>query len=396
VNRGRALGPGRLEKRGDQWVLVYTDELGQRRRATLSTDRRTAERVRADLIRKRDMAVSGLGSEAGQEMALAEVAKTYLEDLRPRVSPRHYKNILSRMTRILAALEDMRVRDLRPMHLVRIRNGAQAAGASHRTANLVVTTVQAMLRWAVENEVVAHDPVAHVKGLPYSRDHHAYRRRALTDAEIERFLAAARLEDEELDVLAADVRVPQASLFMALLETGARWNELRQLRWADVDLGKRVVVLRAENTKSRKQRAVPLSDELTAELVRLRALQETVHARLPNSEDAVFLSPEGARWGWPTSNVMRILDRLLDRAGIAKVNAQGEKLDVHALRTTCASRMARRGVPLAIAQRWLGHSDPKLTAQHYVSVDVEDLRAAAERTPETRRGAGDRMTKNAN
>lgn len=384
MNRGRALGAGRLKKRGDQWVLVYTDELGQRRRATLSTDRRTAERIRAEVIRKRDMAVSGLGSEAGQAMLLAEVAQLYLEDLRPRVSPRHMQNVGPRLERVLVALDGMHVRDLRPMHLIRIRNEAKAAGASNRTANLTVTTVQAMLRWAVENEVVAHDPVAHVKGLPNTRDHHAYRRRAMTDVEIENFLATSRREDEELAVLAADVRVPQTPLWLFLLETGSRWGEARTLRWGDIDLGKRVVLLRAENTKSKKQRAIPVGDDLAAELVRLRALQETLLRRLPNVEDAVFLSPEGRVWSWSTTNPMRILDRLLDRAGIAKVDTQGQKLDIHALRTTCASRMARRGVPLAICQRWLGHSDPKLTAQHYTDLGVEDLRAAVERVPETR------------
>ena len=80
---------------------------------------------------------------------------------------------------------------------------------------------------------------------------------------------------------------------------------------------------------------------------------------------------------------MRILDRLLLRAGIRKVDAEGRKLDIHALRTTCASRMARRGVALAVAQRWLGHSDPKLTAQHYTDLGVEDLRDAIERAPVT-------------
>jgi len=174
------------------------------------------------------------------------------------------------------------------------------------------------------------------------------------------------------------VRVPQAPLWSFLLEAGSRWGETRLLTWGDVDLGKCLVVLRAENTKSRKQRAVPLSEGQVAELVRLRALQERVLGRLPNASDAVFLSPEGARWGWPTTNPMRILDRLLDRAGIAKIDTEGRKLDIHALRTTCASRMARRGVPLAITQRWLGHSDPKLTAQHYTDLGVEDLRAAVE------------------
>lgn len=381
MNRGRALGPGQLKKRGDRWVLTYTDELGQRRRAALSSDRRTAERIRAELIRKRDMARSGLGSEAGQEMLLAEVAKLYLDDLRPRVCRRHEQNVSSRLARTLVALDGMRVSDLRPMHLVGIRNQVKSAGASHRTANLVVTTVQAMIRWAIQNELVAHDPVAHVKGLPNTREHHAYRRRALSDAEIERFITTSRAEDQELAVVAGDVRVPQTPMWLFLLETGARWGELRTLRWGDVDMGRRVLVLRAENTKSKKQRAIPLSNALLAELVRVRGLQETVLRRLPNVEDAVFLSPEGARWGWPTTNPMRILDRLLDRAGIAKVDTQGQKLDIHALRTTCASRMARRGVPLAITQRWLGHSDPKLTAMHYTDLGVEDLRAAVERAP---------------
>jgi integrase len=381
--RGRALGPGRLEKRGEQWVFIYTDETGERRRVSLSTDRRTAERARVELVQRRDLARAGLGSEAGQQLSLEEVARLYLEDLRPRVCARHYKNVSRRMERLLVALGGTRVRDLKPMHLVRIRNEAKAAGASNRTANLLVTTVQATLRWAVANEVVAHDPVAHVKGLPNTREHHAYRRRALTDAEIERFLAASREEDEQLGLASSTTRVPQTALWAFLLETGARWGEARTLTWADVDLGKRVIVLRAENTKSRKQRAIPLSEDLGQELVRLRALHEAVLGRLSNAQDAVFLSPDGVRWGSPTTNPMRILDRLLLRAGIRKVDAGGQKVDIHGLRTTCASRMARRGVSLAIVQRWLGHSDPKLTAQHYTDLGVEDLRAAVERAPVT-------------
>ena len=75
---------------------------------------------------------------------------------------------------------------------------------------------------------------------------------------------------------------------------------------------------------------------------------------------------------------------VLDRAGIPVVDARGEKLDVHALRYTAATRMARNGVPLAVAQRLLGHSDPKLTAQVYTQLDTEDLRGAVERLPTLR------------
>jgi integrase len=381
VNRGRALGPGRLERRGAQWVLCWTGADGLRRRKSLGTDKRVAERRRQELVRQRDMEIDGLGSVEGQLRTLAEIQVDYLADLKSRVTPRHFQNTCSRLARMIERLGQKRVRDLRAMDVVRLRNEIKAAGAANRTCDTFTHALKAMLTWAVAAGLIAANPIASLKRLPGSREHQVRRRRALTDAEIEKFVAASRAEDEELEVLAADVRVPQTILWQFLLEVGSRWGETRLMTWGDVDLGKRIVVLRAENTKSRKQRAVPLSEELAQELIKLRALQETVLMRLPNASDAVFRSPEGARWGWPTTNPMRILVRLLDRAGIAKVDTQGQKLDIHALRTTCASRMARRGVPLAIAQRWLGHSDPKLTSVHYVNVDVEDLRQAVERAP---------------
>ena len=89
MNRGRALGPGRLMKRGSTWTLVFTDEHGQRRRVGLSSDRRTAERLRADVIRKRDLARSGLASEAGQEMMLDEPRAAVSEAVCPLDGRQH-------------------------------------------------------------------------------------------------------------------------------------------------------------------------------------------------------------------------------------------------------------------------------------------------------------------
>ena len=40
--------------------------------------------------------------------------------------------------------------------------------------------------------------------------------------------------------------------------------------------------------------------------------------------------------------------------------------------------MVRRGVPLAVAQRILGHVSPEMTARVYTHLEVEDLRVAVE------------------
>jgi site-specific recombinase XerD len=78
---------------------------------------------------------------------------------------------------------------------------------------------------------------------------------------------------------------------------------------------------------------------------------------------------------------MRLFHRALVRARIRRTDAEGRTVDLHALRHTAASRWARRGVPLTVAQRMLGHQDVRLTASVYTHVGVEDLRSALDAAP---------------
>jgi integrase len=94
--------------------------------------------------------------------------------------------------------------------------------------------------------------------------------------------------------------------------------------------------------------------------------------------DRVFLSPEGRPLRVDTVNARRILARLLEAAGIARRDSTGRKLDIHALRGTCASRLARRGVGVALTAKLLGHSTIEMTLKHYTKLDLADLRHAVE------------------
>ncbi len=110
--------------------------------------------------------------------------------------------------------------------------------------------------------------------------------------------------------------------------------------------------------------------------------------RIPGSSGRIFLGVHGEPWGETRSYIAKRFREVLDRAGIAKVDESGQKLDVHALRVTCATRMARSSVPLVVAQKLLGHSDPKLTAQVYTQLDTEDLRSGVESVPALRLARG--------
>jgi integrase len=321
---------------------------------------------------------------------LEDIQREYLDDLRHRVTPAHFRNVEQRLTRTLAALGAERVDDLQPLVVIRYRNQLRAGGLANRSANLVADNLRTMLAWASECRLLETNPLGRIRRLPDGAGYQRCVRRALSEDEIRQFLRAAEADDQgtaktwetkgggEKNHRRSAVRIPQAPLWRAFLETGARWSELTRAPWGDVDSVRRTLLLRAENTKARRRRVVPLGSRLIAVLKKLRALQARACSRTVTDADRVFLTPEGARWCRPTNNAMRIFNRILVRAGIPRVDAEGRKLDIHALRHTFGTRMARSGAGLVHVQRLLGHSDPKLTAQVYTHLDVEDLRGAIE------------------
>ncbi len=374
--RARAYGPGLLWRRNGKWILDHRDASGRRHQWSLGTDKRVAERRRAEIIRQRDMEVDGLGANQGMLQPLRELVALYLVDLKPRVTIEHHRNVEGRLDRIVQRLGDTLIRDLKALDVIAVRNEAVTNGASNRTANLFADSIMAAIKWAVESGLIASNPIKHIKRLPDGPGHQRCRRRAMSEEEIARFLEASRQDDEEN--ARHKTRIPQTVLWRSYLETGARWSELRLATWGDLDFNERLLVLRAENTKSRKQRVIPLREELLAEIGALRVAHQAVLGRMPTIADRIFLSPDGSPWARVSNNAMRIFDRVLEAAQIARTDVQGMKLDIHALRHSFASRLSRNGVGLVQAQRLLGHSDPKLTAVTYTHVDVEELRKAVE------------------
>jgi len=308
-------------------------------------------------------------------IGLRDIASDYLDDLEVRVSPRHFVQVRARLGKVLDTIGDMPAADLKPLNVIRFRNDLRRTGVSDRTVDTHTGPLKTMLTWGVEVGLITENPLAKLKKLSSRRSEKRHKRRAMTDEEIARFLSAARIDDEDNDARAATEgidRVPQVPLWTFLLDSGARWGEARQLAWRDVDFDQRAVVLRSETTKSRRQRAIPMTASLESQLRTLDALRED-HPGV----ESVFLSPEGRPWGVPTTNPMRIYRRIMFRAGIERETSAG-KLDLHSLRVTFASRLARCDAGLVKVQRLLGHSHPSLTEAIYSRLTIDDLRDAVE------------------
>lgn len=134
------------------------------------------------------------------------------------------------------------------------------------------------------------------------------------------------------------------------MNTGLRRGELLSLTWADIDLDARMLVVRAENAKSGRQRHVPLNNEAHQVLTRWASQQGRV--------GRVF----------DVGDVKTAWAGLLDAAGIADFR-------FHDLRHHFASKLVMAGVNLNTVRELLGHSDIKMTLR-YAHLAPEHLSAA--------------------
>ncbi len=361
----------------------------------------------AALIRERDLVASGLGIEEGIDRPAQEVIDEFLAELTASRSPRYVRRVTDILVRVQASLRFRTLRDLRPQALLQYRRMRLGQHCANRTCNMEVRVVGTMLNWAVRIGILAHNPLAGIRSLPAGRAYEKRPRRAMSEDEVGRFVAAAMRVDQEAlsrasaaktiesgargPGYAARIRlrpIPQAPLWIGLVETGARFGELTSTRWGDLSESKAALTLRAPTTKSRRERTLPLRQELLGLFHELRVAQHERLGRIPGPAERIFLSPSGAAWTHNHSYVIKRFRAVLEIAGIPLVDARGEKLDVHALRHTAATRMARSGVGLVQAQKLLGHSDPKLTAAIYTHLDAEDLRGAVESLPALRIARG--------
>jgi len=149
---------------------------------------------------------------------------------------------------------------------------------------------------------------------------------------------------------------------VSALHTGGRLSEILGLRWDDVDLERGVLYFDQRNTKSGKQREVPVDIDLRAVLQERRR----VRAIGGDARDFVF-----TRHGKRLRDVRTAFEKARRRAGL------GADVTFHTLRHTFASWYAINGGDLYRLQKYLGHSTIALT-QRYAHLSPEYIKAGAQ------------------
>ncbi|MET9623019.1 site-specific integrase [Streptomyces sp. NPDC006464] len=187
--------------------------------------------------------------------------------------------------------------------------------------------------------------------------------------------------DETLDFLAASRRDPLYAAFVLAIAMGLRRGEIVGLRWNDVDLENRVLLVRQQvqrrrgvlyndETKGRRSRAIPLPAMCLAPL-RWHRMRQKATYEAAGTEWTTAGYVFATRTGRPVEprNVHRSFVRVSEAAGLRLIR-------LHHARHGCATLLTAAGVAPRVVMEILGHSQISLTMDVYTHV-VQDTQREA-------------------
>lgn len=190
------------------------------------------------------------------------------------------------------------------------------------------------------------------------------RKRRMTTGELPRFFAALdKYEAESADDTGAD-------MLRTLLLSGQRRDNVRTMRWSELDLEARTWTIPGTSFKNKQPHVASLPESLVAIFRIRKARYGHKQYVFPGKGGRGFR--ENPYWAW---------HKVLSHAGIDK-----STIRLHDLRATLATMMAENGETLEAIARQMGHRSYQ-TTRRYMRLGQEAVRSAVDRTESVMRSA---------
>lgn len=229
------------------------------------------------------------------------------------------------------------------------------------TRNIRLSAIHALFHFVASRNPEHMELAQRVLGIPFKRA----RQRVIDYLEYEEIESILQAIDRTTTQGARDY-----ALLATMFNTGARVQEIADLRFRDLQLSKPFQVRLFG--KGRKERYCPIWPQTAS------VLRSFCNVRDPESqpEAHVFLNHRGAplsRFG-----IRHILGQCLERARDDVPNLRKKRLHPHSMRHSTAVALLKSGVDLSTISHLLGHASPTTTSR-YAKVDLEMKRKAIAR-----------------
>lgn len=306
-------------------------------------------------------------------MILSELVAAYVEEnyFRSATVVSYHEKIRA----LIREVGDIELSQVRPKQLMVWRDEMLRSGISTETWNSRRRHLSTLFRWAVKRGHLAVSPFAQVpQGMPQRR-----RKKTVDHATLDAIMYYL----DQLEQSRSRKFRPQyfwRCMIRTFYWTGIRRSQLVALRWQDVDLDAKTILLRAEASKTHREHVIPIATQLFPHLqaLRQRALYQWhcgqgTDGRFARSQ--VFNLALAAS-GTVGTNSLTVTQVSSAFARISK--ATETRFSPHRLRHTLATQLVHAEVDLVHIKEMLGHSDLTTTAI-YVEPSLKRLQDAVDR-----------------
>lgn len=252
---------------------------------------------------------------------------------------------------------DMHVDEICNWHLSNFKSSREKEGVAAQTIKHNFQVIRSAIAWAKDHGYLVKQVDFPKLKLP------KHRLRYLSDDEELRLLA--ELDPKHPRPFRPDYENRPAEenrkyqdnydLVVVLLDTGARYSEIANIKWSAIDIENGTINL--WRPKVRNESVIYMTSRVKA------IFERRFETKL--SEEYVFTNSHGQPRGYAPKGIYSCFKR----AGI-------ENFKIHDLRHTCASRLVQAGLSLYEVANILGHTDIS-TTQIYAHLERKDVSAKA-------------------
>ena len=276
-----------------------------------------------------------------------EYARTLLDSAEWKAKRSASRNELS-FKNLSRAFKDVRLEDINAGLVRKYITERREEGLAPATVNREISLLKSVLYAAEYDGLIASNPIRgrRVKKLEESNSR-------------EKSILSLNLTDDDLRML-IDCAAPHLKPILTLaLITGMRKSEILKMKWKDINFNLGTIRVPVENSKTKRERFVPIDSNLIAIL-----------DSIERKGDYVFLNSETGK------NIMEI--KRAFKTALKTVGIEG--LRFHDLRHLAAYRLVKV-TDIVTASKILGHADVKMTLR-YCHPSEKDKREAIEKASE--------------
>lgn len=317
--------------------------------------------------------------EERRRPTFSQYMSVFLQEKKPTFAAGTYDNYLHALKRAEKVFGDKKLSEMELLDIKEYITNMQLQGANektgkpyrHKTVIKHFIVLRSFFANAVENEIIEHNPMEHMKRQKPRKDEKPKKPIVYDEKQVQYILECINKEP-----------LMWRALVLFMIDSGCRRGEVVGLRWENVDLktGRCEICNNAQYTpetgtyittpKNGKSRTIILNPPVVAMLREWRKEQAIKCFKLGTGQSGFVFTHDNGEMLNPQAPTayFRVFGKRYNLPGIHP----------HALRHTMATISIANGADVVSVSQKLGHSSPAITLQVYSHANEEAQRRANE------------------